>query len=202
MKGILRRRSYEGETVDVARRLLGTILAHATPEGIASGRIVETEAYLFQADPASHAYKGKTARNAAMFGPAGRAYIYFIYGMHYCFNVVTGAEGVGEAVLIRALEPLDGIPLMERRRGIHNLRKLCNGPAKLVDALGITRAQNGVSLLRGPLTIRAGSSDAHDIVVSHRVGVGAAHTLPLRFCIKGSKFLSAAENRVNRVLGS
>ena len=194
MPDVLKKTFYEFDTTHVARALLGTCLVHDSPEGRCVGRIVETEAYLSLDDPASHAHRGKTARNAAMFGPAGHAYIYFIYGMHCCFNVVTAAQDRGEAVLIRALEPLHGLELMQQRRKTTLLKNLCSGPGKLVQALGLTRAQNGCSLLSGALTIhdraRFGGSEPFDIDVSPRIGISAAADLPLRFSIRGSRFVS------------
>lgn len=135
---LITQRFFAVSTIELARNLLGTYLATVNDEGRTCGRIVETEAYLGTDDPASHAYRGKTARNAAMFERAGVCYVYFIYGMHHCFNIVSGKKGQGEAVLIRALEPVEGILLMEKRRGVTKVRELCNGPAKLVTALGIT----------------------------------------------------------------
>lgn len=177
-------------TEEVARSLLGCVLLHKTKKGIVSGKIVETEAYLHN-DSASHSFRGKTARNAVMFGPAGHAYIYFTYGMHYCFNVVTAPEGKGEAVLIRALEPLEGIELMKKRRGMTNIKQLCNGPAKLVQALGITKAYNGISLLKGPLRILSPEKkEQFSIVQTQRIGITAGKALPLRFFIKGNAFVS------------
>lgn len=135
---LITQRFFDVSTIDLARNLLGTYLATENDEGRTGGRIVETEAYLGTDDPASHAFRGKTARNAAMFERAGVCYVYFIYGMYHCFNIVSGKKGHGEAVLIRALEPVEGIPLMQERRGVTALRQLCNGPAKLVTALGIS----------------------------------------------------------------
>jgi DNA-3-methyladenine glycosylase len=193
-QAILNADFYAHDTVTVARALLGTFLIHESSQGITAGRIVETEAYLYKIDPASHAFRGQTPRNAAMFGPPGRAYIYFVYGMHYCFNVVTGGPGIGEAALIRALEPVAGIPLMEQRRGTNVLKNLCSGPGKLVQALGLTREHNGWPLTRGAVTIRSSFLDednkAFEIETSARIGITAAAELPLRFFIKGNKFVS------------
>lgn len=188
---------YRQKTVKVARALLGTFLVHDSPNGRTAGRIVETEAYLYGNDPACHAHRGKTARNAAMFGPPGRAYIYFIYGMYYCFNVVTAPEGCGEAVLIRALEPVEGIPLMEERRGTHAVRNLCSGPAKLVQAMGLDRSMNHCDLRESSLRIESAESfpgftapRAAQIVTTARIGIKAGAELPLRFYLKGSTFAS------------
>lgn len=186
--GILPRKFYARETVTAARELLGCILVHNAPDGPASGRIVETEAYI-QGDPACHAYRGETPRNKVMFGPPGHAYVYFIYGMYYCFNTVTAPAGVGEAVLIRALEPLEGIPLMRRRRGRDRLMELCSGPAKLVQALGIVRNHNGADLTRNPLFVLKG--DARErILTTTRVGIREGADLPLRFYLEGNPFVS------------
>src|SRR5687767_2045780 len=147
---VLPRSFYEQETITVAKQLLGKVLVHKSFGGVTAGKIVETEAYLEQDDPANHAARGQTVRNAAMFGPPGYSYIYLIYGMYSCFNVVTGAEGVGEAVLIRALEPLEGIDVMQQRRSIQDVHKLCNGPGKLVIAMGITKELYGHDLTQEP----------------------------------------------------
>lgn len=184
------------DTVAAAKSLLGSVLCHETPEGTAAGRIVETEAYLF-GDPACHASRGMTPRNAIMFGPPGRAYIYFVYGMYHCFNVVTRPKGVGEAVLIRALEPLEGIDLMRKRRRTDNLHHLCNGPAKLVQALGIDRGQNGEDLRRGKLRLLSAQSypgwntrQPPDLKSAPRIGISAAVDWPLRFYVAGNPFVS------------
>ncbi|HLX61557.1 MAG TPA: DNA-3-methyladenine glycosylase [Planctomycetota bacterium] len=194
MVQLLTERFYLRETAEVARRLLGACLVHETPEGLTAGRIVETEAYLYKGDPACHASRGRTERNAVMFGPPGHAYVYFVYGMHHCFNVVTMPEGIGEAVLIRALEPLDGIALMEKRRGTRELRNLCSGPGKLVQALGLSREQNGFPLTTGPLTISShksfGGAGKFEVEVTKRIGINVGADLPLRFAVKGNRFVS------------
>lgn len=179
-----------GSTVQVARRLLGAVLVHDTPEGRAAGRIVETEAYLAEGDEASHSRMGPTERNASMFLAAGHAYVYRIYGLHHCFNVVTGPEGRGEAVLVRALEPLEGLELMRERRGRGKDRELCNGPAKLASALGIGPAQDGADLLSGDLRLDGTTRRRTPVEVGARVGITRDTDLPLRFRVRGSRWVS------------
>src|SRR4029079_6772451 len=153
---ILDRAFYDRDTESVARDLLGAVLVCRTDEGTASGIIVETEAYIGEEDPACHAAAGRTRRTEPLYGRPGVSYVYFIYGVHWCFNAVTRAEGLPSAVLIRALEPLQGIELMRQRRGPRiNDVNLTNGPGKLCAALGIDGRMNGVSLQAGPLVIRA-----------------------------------------------
>ncbi|GAB6273199.1 MAG: hypothetical protein STSR0004_00620 [Peptococcaceae bacterium] len=244
----LPRSFYARDTVMVAQELLGKFLVHYLPEGTAVGRIVETEAYL-QNDPACHAARGMTKRNCVMFGPPGHAYIYFIYGMHYCFNVVTREEGIGEAVLIRALEPVNlpedsqasslpvrltgncscnaparqtdltvrfsgscscnmienpqpaslaGLP--ERQIGYSPVRRksnrqkvnLCRGPARLTQAMGITKAYNGLDLTgKGPLVIWAAENVSPEkIVTTTRIGIKIGQELPLRFYVADSPYVS------------
>jgi len=187
---------YEHDTMTVAKDLLGCLLVHRE-ERATMGWIVEVEAYL-RDDPAAHSYRGETPRNRAMFGPAGHAYVYRIYGLHTCFNVVTGPEGTGEAVLVRALEPADGIDLMQARRGTDDPFALASGPGKLTQALGITMDLDGTSLSRGPLEVwspeslpgrRAEGADG-EIVQTTRVGITKAADLPLRFYLKGSRYIS------------
>lgn len=183
---------YAGGTISLARSLLGTLMVHSSPAGLTSGYVVETEAYLCKDDPACHAARGKTKRNAAMFGPPGTAYVYFIYGNHYCFNVVSYREGVGEAVLIRALEPVDGLNLMRKRRG-HKPKpeNLTNGPGKLCAAMAINREHNGLSLFRSPLFIARGLEiPESSIATSGRIGIRVGQDKPLRFFIKDNPFLS------------
>jgi len=186
---ILPRSFYDRETVAVARGLLGACLVHVAPEGVTAGRIVETEAYL-QGDPACHASRGMTARNRVMFGPPGHAYVYFIYGMYHCFNAVSAAEGVGEAVLIRALEPLQGIDLMRRRRGRERLFELCGGPARLVQAMGIEKSHNGADLTGGTLAICSGGYVRDRIVRTTRIGIKEGAELPLRFYLEKNPYVS------------
>jgi DNA-3-methyladenine glycosylase len=159
---------------------------------VASGRIVETEAYLGAHDAACHAVAGITPRTRDLHGPPGIAYVYRIYGMHWCFNAVTEAEGVGAAVLVRAVEPVEGLELMrERRPRARRDRDLTNGPGKLCAALGITGALDGVALQRPPLLVRAGEpvSDA-DVIVTPRIGITRAADLPLRWFVRDSEFVS------------
>ncbi len=178
-------------TITYARGLLGSLLVHESPEGTTAGIIVETEAYL-RGDPACHAYRGKTRRNAPMFGPPGTAYIYFIYGMHYCFNVVTGN---GEAVLIRRLLPVEGASLMRERRGSDDL---CTGPAKLVQAMGITPAMNGHDLAERPLYIIR-KRNTRPIRVGRRIGISRGTELPYRFSLEGMTRPSARCDRVREL---
>jgi DNA-3-methyladenine glycosylase len=173
---------YARETEVVARELLGMVLVHRTREGVAAGRIIETEAYLGPHDPACHAAAGLTARTRMLHGPPGTAYVYFIYGMHWCVNAVTREEGHGSAVLIRAIEPLAGLPLMRRRRGADRERDLANGPAKVCQAIGIDARRNGVRLDTSPLRIVGGVPVAADRVqVTPRIGISKAADWPLRF---------------------
>src|SRR2546423_9285904 len=160
---ILARELYERDTGLVARDMLGTVLECETEDGIASGIIVETEAYLGEHDLACHAAVGRTARTEHLYGPPGISYVYFIYGMYWCFNAVTREAGQPSAVLVRALEPLDGIALMHKRRPrIKNDVDLTNGPGKLCTALGITGGMTGNALQRKTHLIRAGESVADD----------------------------------------
>jgi DNA-3-methyladenine glycosylase len=185
----LPRAFYLRPTEEVARGLIGAVLVHATPEGVASGRIVEVEAYLGESDPASHAYRGPRGRAEVMFREGGCAYVYFSYGVHWCMNVVTEGEGVGGAVLIRALEPLEGLDLMRRRRGREDPRDLASGPGKLTQALGIGRSENGLDLIESRLTIVKGAPPAA-IEATPRIGISKAADWALRFVEKGSAFAS------------
>ena len=182
---------YDRPTEDVARDLLGTVLEHRTPEGVVRGRIVETEAYLGPHDPACHAAAGLTSRTRTLHGPPGTAYVYFIYGMHWCFNAVTREEGHGSAVLIRAVEPMSGLDLMRRRRGVDRDVDLTSGPARLCDAFALTRSQDGVRLDRGPLRILRGVEvPDEDVVVGTRIGIRKAAEWPLRFHVRANRFVS------------
>jgi len=167
---------------------LGKVLVHGATGGI----IVETEAYLGLDDAASHAYRGITKRTEVMFGPPGHAYVYFIYGMYECVNIVTDPDGKASAVLIRAIEPLIGVELMQARRpGLKRLRDLGSGPGKLTIALGITRALNGADVTKGPLVVRDRRGEkAFEIVAGPRIGISKSADLPLRFTIAGNEFVS------------
>lgn len=191
---------FARDAVTVARDLLGRVLVHETSDGTACGRLVEVEAYRGPADRAAHSYGGRrTARNEAMYGPPGHAYVYLIYGRNYCFNIVTADPGEPEAVLVRALEPLAGTELMAVRRDVSlrrpaDLRLLTAGPGRLAQALGLTSAQNGLPLLGPPLYLLAGEgADPENIVAAPRINVdyaGEWRDLPWRFLLRDSPFVS------------
>jgi DNA-3-methyladenine glycosylase len=181
----LGKKFFSKPTIELAKALLGKHLVH----GDLRGKIVETEAYLYRGDPGCHASRGLTPRNVPMFGPAGHTYVYFIYGMYHCLNIVSGKIGEGEAVLIRALEPVSGIEIMQKRRKTLNIENLCNGPGKLTQAFGITKKHNNLSLLDGDLSIE-NSRKKPEIVTDRRIGLSAGKELELRFYIKGNRFVS------------
>ena len=189
---VLPRDFYTRDTELVARDLLGTVLECETGEGIASGIIVETEAYLGEHDLACHAAAGRTARTEHLYGPPGISYVYLIYGMYWCFNAVTREVDHPSAVLVRAVEPLDGLALMHKRRPrIKNDVDLTNGPGKLCTALGITGAMTGRSLQRKPLVIREGESVSDDEVeITTRIGITKSADWPLRWIVRGNRFVS------------
>jgi DNA-3-methyladenine glycosylase len=191
---ILKRSFYDRETSEVARDLLGKVMVH----GKTAGTIVETEAYPGGDDLASHSARGLTERTRVIFGPPGHAYVYFIYGMYECLNVVVGPTGTPGCVLVRALEPVEGIDIMRQRRpSTRKLEDLANGPGKLTLALDITRAQYGADFTRGSLVIRQ-TLDPHpiDIAVTSRIGITHCADAPLRFIIRGNPFVSRAPSRV------
>ena len=176
------------DAVTAAQSLLGWKLVHESPEGVTAGYIVETEAYT-QEDPASHTYGGRRLANAAMFEEAGTIYVYFTYGMHYCVNIVTGPKDHGEAVLIRALQPVEGLELMAARRHTTDQRKLCSGPAKLVQAMGITKEHYGKHISEGRLRLEPGFTP-EQITQTTRVGISKAVDQPWRFYVTGNEFIS------------
>lgn len=175
----------------VAPALLGCMISRETKAGVISGIIVETEAY-HQDDPASHSYRGPTSRNEVMFQRGGYLYVYFTYGMHYCANVVTGKRGTGEAVLIRAVEPVEGIELMKRNRGASTrLNDLTSGPARFCEAFGIEREHNGTDLRSGPIRISRGAKiPPGQIGTSPRIGIRVGTDKHWRFFIKENLFVS------------
>jgi DNA-3-methyladenine glycosylase len=188
---VLPREFYERATAEVARDLLGTVLVH----GRTAGRIVETEAYLGLDDLAAHASKGMTDRTRVLFGPPGHAYVYFIYGMHECLNLVAERDGVPGCVLIRALEPLAGLEKMrERRPRARRPEDLASGPGKLTAALGITRELYGADVTKGPLTVRKLlPKQAFEVLTTPRIGITHCPDWPLRFLIAGNRFASRSK---------
>lgn len=180
----LTRSFFNRPVLEIAPELIGATFLF---DGV-GGVISEVEAY-HHTDPAAHSFNGRTERNAVMFGPPGFAYVYRSYGIHWCVNFVCEAKGSASAILIRALEPTDGVTAMQRRRGLGDVRLLCSGPGRICQALGITRAHNGLALDRAPFELRAARQPA-DIATGTRIGISKAVELPWRFGLKGSKFLS------------
>ncbi len=192
---ILQKEFYERDTRLVARQLLGNVLVHDTPDGILSGVIIEVEAYFGDGDPASHAARGITKRNSIMFGPAGVAYVYLNYGIHYLLNVVTQSEGIPGAVLIRALEPWQGKDIMSRNRRVKSELQLTNGPGKLTKALGIDMSHNGKSLMDSRLHILKGEQAGIPISASRRIGISVAQDALLRYYVEGNPYVSKTEKK-------
>jgi DNA-3-methyladenine glycosylase len=188
---------YERDTEQVARDLLGAVLQCTTSDGVTSGRIVETEAYLGEHDLACHAAAGLTARTRWLYGAPGTAYVYFIYGVHWCFNAVTRAVGSPSAVLVRALEPLEGVELMRERRGVALDRDLTNGPGKLCEALGITGELNGLPLAKSPIEILRGEPVPDSRVqVTSRIGITKSAEWPLRWLVRDNAYVSKTPKRL------
>lgn len=198
---------YARDTRIVGQELLGKVLFHKTAEGVTAGIIVETESYMGFDDPASHAASKKTPRNSVMFEKPGISYVYFIYGNHFCFNVVAHEDGIAGAVLIRALEPFLNIKLMMERRSSDRVLNLTNGPGKLAEAMGIKRSQNGLSLIKSDLyTVRKHCAsngvyiedagiDIKDFIKTSRIGIKEGKELLYRYYIKGNPFVSVKNKR-------
>jgi len=184
---------YKRDTVSVAHDLLGKNLVRRLADSLLIGRIVETEAYRGSDDPASHSFRGMTKRNEVMFGKPGKAYVYFTYGNHYCLNIVIEEEGVPAAVLIRAIEPLEGIEEMRKNRGVENILEIASGPGKLTRAFQITKSENGsdVTKMSSLLTLcEAIENQQFEIVKTTRIGIKVATELPWRFYIRGNPYIS------------
>jgi DNA-3-methyladenine glycosylase len=211
----LPRAFYARPTATVARELVGKVLMHDTPEGRTSGRIVEVEAYLGLDDPASHAFRGPTPRAAIMFGEGGFSYVYLSYGMHHCLNVVAHAPDASGAVLIRALDPLEGLELMAARRfgPFHDvpgspspkdrrIQEYASGPGRLCQALGVNRTHNGLDLQRSPLRVLDDHAAVGAIAASPRIGISQARDLALRYYVRGHACVSGsgALNRGGRIV--
>jgi DNA-3-methyladenine glycosylase len=188
---VLRREFYDRPAVEVARALLGKVLVHGPTAGV----IVETEAYLGSDDLAAHSARGITSRTRVIFGPPGHAYVYFIYGMYECLNLVCEPEGQPGCVLLRALEPSAGLGIMRQRRpAARKPEDLASGPGKLTLAMGITRAQNGADVTRGALVVREPlAPTAIEIAATPRIGISRCADLPLRFVVRGNPFVSGTK---------
>jgi DNA-3-methyladenine glycosylase len=183
---VLERPFYTRGATEVARDLLGRVIQH----GECAGKIIETEAYLGVNDLAAHSARGITPRTQVIFGEPGHAYIYLIYGIYECLNLVCEPEGFAGCVLIRALEPVAGLDEMRIRRRKQKARDLMSGPGKLTQAMGITRAHNGIDVTRGELVVRRGDEEPFDTVVTPRIGITHCAEWPLRFLIAGNPFVS------------
>ncbi len=197
----LPRSFYARPATTVARDLLGRLLVRPLPEGTLIGRLVEVEAYQ-EDDPASHSFRGLTPRTEVMFGPPGHLYVYFTYGMHFCMNVVTGRNGEGSAVLLRAVEPVEGIESMRRHRAVRDDRLLCSGPARLTQAFRIGRAQNGIDLVAGDeMFIAAGKPVSRSLVADGpRIGIRSATDRLWRFYEVGNPHVSRVRVGPQRTL--
>jgi DNA-3-methyladenine glycosylase len=183
---------YHRDPIEVARELLGKLLIRRSREGVCVGKIVETEAYLSEGDTACHAHRGRNRKNGTMFGPPGRLYVYPIHARH-CMNAVTEGPDVASAVLLRAVEPVEGMELMQRRRGRTKSLDLARGPGRLCEAFGVGRQLDGWNLIRGSRIwiAESGASDANqEVCVSPRIGVTSAHDRELRFFLLGNPFVS------------
>jgi DNA-3-methyladenine glycosylase len=183
---------YSRPTLKVLEDLIGKVLVRNSGEGLTSGVIVEAEAYTGEDDPASYAFSGRTKRSEIMYGPPGKAFVHFTYGMHHMLNLVTEREEFPAAILIRALEPREGISLMKKRRQTEEPFNLCSGPAKICQAFGIDRSHNGLSLSssRSPILIKEGEKRKEELIWTSRIGIGEGKDRLWRAYLKGSPFIS------------
>ncbi len=188
---VLKRSFYTANSVEVAKKLLGCVIVHRTKKGIMRAKIVETEAYRGTNDPGSHAFRKKTKRNEIMFKEPGKAYVYFCYGFHEMLNFVTEPYGKAGAVLIRAVEPLTGIDIMEKNSG--KKENLTNGPGRLTKALGISRKHNGIDITKGNLKVLSRGKEKFKILCGPRIGIKQGLDKKWRFWIKGNPFVSAKQ---------
>jgi len=198
---IIERKFYSRNTIDVARDLLGKILVRIIDGKVISGTIVESEAYRSTDDPASHSHRGKTERNSVMFGEVGHAYVYFTYGNHYCLNIVAKEDNTpAGAVLIRAIEPIEGVSFMRRYRKTSDPYNLTSGPGKLTQALKVTKRQNGVDVTKKEelYVVNGKHIDESEIVATSRIGIRVALDKPWRFLIADNEFVSKKVKMLNR----